>query len=80
MNVETERNADIAVNGIRGVVDFLTAPVTNADQWTTSLKIARGCRDRMQIRVGDRVLPLLEVDHLEIWAMLVVVREDLEMI
>ena len=26
MNVEIERNVDIAVNGIRGVVDSLTAP------------------------------------------------------
>ena len=47
MNVETERNVDIAVNGIRGVVDSLTAPVTSADQLTTSLKIARGCLNRM---------------------------------
>jgi len=47
MNVEIERNVDIAVNGIRGVVDSLTAPVTSADQLTTSLKIARGCLNRM---------------------------------
>jgi len=47
MNVEAERNVDIAVNGIWGVVDSMTAPVTSADQWTTSLKIARGCLNRM---------------------------------
>ena len=32
MDVEIERNVDIAVNGIRGVVDSLTAPVTSADR------------------------------------------------
>ena len=47
MNAKTEQNVDIVVNGIRGVVDSMTAPVTSVDQLTTSLKIARGCLNRM---------------------------------
>ena len=37
----------IMVNGTRGVVDSMTAPVTSADQLTTLLKTARDCLNRM---------------------------------
>ena len=47
MIVGTERSASIVVNGIRGVVDSMIAPVTSADQLTTSLRIARGCLNRI---------------------------------
>ena len=45
--VEKERSASIVVNGIRGVVDSMTAPVISADQLTTLSRIARDCLNKM---------------------------------